>query len=70
MDDEALKLAQALLNSGENEFLKEFTVNDKNNQPTGDTVVIIAKKKNADVYKSVAGPKGMICPACNGTGRI
>ena len=69
MDDEAEKLAQAFLNSGKGQFSSKYNITE-HGQSTGEVIVIIAIKKNESVYKSVAGPKGIVCPACNGTGRL
>lgn len=81
MEELAKKLAQELLNSEKDLFREQYSVTRKE-QRTGEVIVVIAVKTDqrgeqilkemADHFetKAVAGPKGNVCPVCNGTGRI
>jgi len=81
MDELARKLAQELLDSGKDLYREQYPVT-RNQQKTEEVIVVIAIKTDrrgeqilkemAEHFetKAVAGPKGNVCPVCNGTGRI
>jgi len=82
MDDlQAQKIAQDLVNSDRLSDQASFNI-EIDGQPTSEVVVVIAirtdkgrenifrKISESIAIKSVAGPKGLVCPVCNGTGRV
>jgi hypothetical protein len=70
MDEQlALKIAQDFFNANEVSDRREFPI-VSNGVPTGDIIVITVAKISSAATKSVAGPKGITCPTCNGTGKI
>lgn len=82
MDQERAKsIAQELLNSRQLTDQVSFNVTS-NDRETGKVIVVVAIKTDRRgeetlkklteniVTKSVAGPKGVVCPVCNGTGRV
>jgi hypothetical protein len=82
MDQQKAKeIAKELLNSGQTSDQASFTVTS-NDQATGEVIVIVAIKTDRRgeetvkrlaeniATKAVAGPKGTVCPVCNGTGRV
>jgi len=74
-------IAQDLVKSDRLSDQISFNITSKG-QPTSEVVVVIAirtdkgreeifrKLSESIAIKSVAGPKGLVCPVCNGTGRV
>ena len=80
MDKEAGKLVDAFIASGEAEYSKSYILT-RNEEPTGEKVLVLVLRTNPQgekalkefavgIQKAVAGPKGMQCPMCGGTGKI
>jgi|GEM_PF-3600722 len=81
MKDEAKKLVQALIDSGEIEFHETYTLT-RDGKNTGNYVFVLVVKTDAEgntrlkevtefsVHKAVAGPKGVPCPLCGGSGKV
>lgn len=82
-NNEAKALAQAFLNSGESRYKETFTIT-QSGQDSGEVIVIVALRTNrrgsellekamiklSESYKAVAGPAGLPCPVCGGSGRL
>ncbi len=80
MDKEASLLADAFIASKEKEYIKVYNLT-KAGKPIEEKVVVLVvratpqlekamKEFSVGVHKAVAGPQGMQCPMCSGTGKI
>ena len=80
MDKEAGELVDVFIASGEQQYTKSYYLK-RNGERTGEKVVVVVMRTSpklekaitefaVEAHKAVAGPKGMACPMCNGTGRI
>lgn len=79
MDNEARKLVQALLDSGQDRYVQTFSLLDRTGERTGEEVMVLAVRirkgeepiqRMAQAFKAVAKPAGQSCPMCGGTGRV
>ncbi len=81
MDEEARKLAVALLDSEQTHYSTVFNVKNKQGDTTDDdkVVVFVIRTSGAGarrllgsdvVIKAAIGPAGQVCPVCRGTGRL
>lgn len=80
MDKEAEQLVDAFIDSGKKEYSKSYILT-RNEEPTGEKVLVLVLRTNPQgekaikefavgIQKAVAGPKGMQCPMCGGTGKV
>lgn len=80
MEKEAGHLVDAFLKSKQKEFSKSYNLT-RDGELTGEKVLVLVikttpqgekalKEFSVGVQKAVAGPKGMACPMCGGTGKI
>jgi len=80
MDKEAKQLGDAFIASGEKVYSKSYILT-RNEEPTGEKVLVLVLRTNPQgekalkefavgIQKAVAGPKGMQCPMCGGTGIV
>lgn len=81
MEEEAEKLVDALLASREKEYHKTYFLTNQGVR-TGEYVFVLVIRTDEEgnkrlkeytefsVNKAVAGPKGVPCPLCDGTGKV
>lgn len=80
MDKEAKQLVDAFLASRESEYSESYVIT-RDGKPTGEKVFLLVirttpqgekalKEYSVGVQKAVAGPKGLPCPVCGGTGKV
>lgn len=82
MKDEAEKLVDALLASKEKEYHKTYYLTNAKGERTGEYVFVLVVRTDEEgtkrlkeytefsVHKAVAGPKGVPCPLCGGSGKV
>ncbi len=80
MDKIAEQLVDAFLASKQNKYTKSYKLIQKNKEPTGENILVLVikttpqgekaiKEFSVGLQKAVAGPKGMACPMCGGSGK-
>ena len=82
MEDEAKKLVQALIEAGKDEYHNTYYLTNQKGERTGKYVFVMVVKTDEEgkerlkevtefsVHKAVAGPKGVPCPLCGGSGKV
>lgn len=80
MDEEAKKLAQAFADSSERIYEKTYTIKGGSDDDVIVLVVVRTHKRGEGaikklsesnfIRKAVAGPAGVPCPLCGGTGKV
>ncbi len=80
MEKEAGQLADAFIASKQKEYSISYKLT-RDGEATGEKVLVLVirttpqgekalKEFSVGVQKAVAGPKGMSCPMCGGTGKV
>lgn len=80
METEAKKLVEVFVNSKQTEFVTSYDLT-RFGKPTGEKIVVLVLRTNADgvkttqefsvnIRKAVAGPRGIPCACCGGTGKV
>ena len=80
MEKETGQLVDAFIASKQKEYSKSYQLT-RDGEPTGEKVLVLVirttpqgekalKEFSVRVQKAVAGPKGMPCPMCGGTGKV